>query len=116
MEEDADQPEPVPATIHEAELASGPSGAVEWGAFIDMDAAVMRRRAGLDIVVRGDNVSANRALARTVEALVGPPSRPQFPHTSTAGSQALPHFHQQSRSPAGHSFYETEKRKARKKT
>ncbi len=108
------QESPTP-TIHEAELASGPSGAVEWGSAMGVEAAAQRRRAGLDIVVRGDSLNANRALAREIEAMVGPPSRPQFPHSTSAGAQALPHFHQQSRSPTGHSFYETERRKARKK-
>jgi hypothetical protein len=68
-----------------------------------------------DVVIRGNNNAANRALAYKVEAQVGPPSRPQFPHTSFAGQMALPHFHQQSRSPEGHTFYETDKRKARRK-
>ena len=127
MGEEKDQPEteatpagapaapPPPPVIHEAELASGPSGAVLRGAPIDEAAAVARRKAGADIVVCGDDTAANRSLARKVEAQVGGPSRPQFPHTATAGPAALPHFHQQSRSPAGHSFYETEKRKARKR-
>src|SRR5262249_34893125 len=109
-------PKPPPSpTIHEAELASGPSGAVEWGAQIDEAAAVTRRKSGLDIVVRGDDQVANRALAWRIEAAVGPPSKPQFPHTSSAGPQALPHFHQRSRSPEGHSFYETDNLKARKR-
>jgi len=113
---DLQQAESPPPTIHEASLASGPSGAVEWDKLLDFQAAVARRRAGLDIVVRGDDLAANRSLARTVEASVGTPSRPQFPHTSSAGSQALPHFHQLSRSPEGHSFYETDKRKAKKRS
>jgi hypothetical protein len=88
---------------------------VAYGPQIDEPAAVARRRRGEDIVVRGDDTTANRGLARKIEAQVGPPSRPQFPHTSSAGPLALPHFHQQSRNPAGHAFYETDKRKARKK-
>ena len=32
-----------------------------------------------------------------------------------AGPLALPHFHQQARSPAGHTFYETPHRKTRKR-
>lgn len=103
-----------PPTIHEANLASGPSGAVEYGAEIDEAAAVDRRKKGEDVVVRGNDISANRALARRIEAAVGPPSRPQPPHTGAAGNQALPHFHQQSRSPEGHCFYETDRRKARR--
>jgi hypothetical protein len=106
---------PPPPTIHEASLASGGSGAVEYGAQIDEPAAAARRRLGQDVVVRGNDVAANRSLARYIEAQVGPPSKPQFPHTATAGPLALPHFHQQSRSPGGHSFYETATRKARKK-
>lgn len=108
-------PPPPSPTVHEAGLASGPSGAVEYGSEIDEPAAVARRRGGEDIVVRGDGTAANRSLARKIEAQVGPPSKPQFPHTGWAGPMALPHFHQQSRSPRGHSFYETDKRKARKR-
>jgi hypothetical protein len=106
---------PFVTTIHEAELAPGPSGAVEYGNEIDELIAVARRRNGEDIVVRGDDTKANRARTYKIEAQVGPPSKPQFPHTSTAGLMALPHFHQKSRSPRGHAFYETEHRKARKK-
>jgi hypothetical protein len=102
-------------TIHEAELASGPSGAVEYGVEIDEPTAVNRRKNGDDIVVRGDDTQANRSRAYQLEVQVGPPSKPQFPHTSRAGPMALPHFHQQSRCPKGHAFYETDKRKARKK-
>jgi len=43
--------EPPSPTIHEAELASGPSGAVIRGAEIDFDTAVARRQAGSDVVV-----------------------------------------------------------------
>lgn len=101
--------------IHEATLASGPSGAVIKGAEIDSTTAIARRKAGLDIVVCGDNLRENRQLARLIEAGAGPPSPPQAPH-GRAGPHALPHFHQQSRSPDGHSFYETDnpRKKARK--
>ena len=75
---------------------------------------MIRRQSG-DVVVRGNDIAANRALARRIEAQVGPVSKPQFPHTQTAGPLALPHFHQQSRSPAGHYFYETPNLKGRKK-
>ncbi len=103
---------PIP-TIHEAELAFGPSGGVWAGAEIDFDTAVARRRAGLDVVIAGEDTGANRGLAYRIEAAVGPPSRPQPPERR-AGPLALPHFHQQSRNPKGHLFYETEHRKARK--
>jgi len=94
---------PAP-TIHEARLASGPSGAVEWESALTLEQAIARRRQELDIVVRGDDENANRKLAKTVEEAVGPASRPQPPHTSTAGPNALPHFHQISRWPAATLF------------
>ncbi len=107
---------PPPSTIHEAELASGPSGAVLRGAELDFDSAVARRRGGMDIVVCGDDLAANRDLAAAIEAAVGPRTKPQKPHKK-AGLFALPHFHQVSRSPDGHCFYETENpnKKARSK-
>jgi hypothetical protein len=105
---------PVTA-IHEAELAPGPSGAVEYGAGIDEPTAVARRRNGEDIVIRGKDGDANRSRAYQIEKQVGPPSRPQPPHKRAAGPMALPHFHQQTRTPGGHAFYETVKLKARKK-
>jgi hypothetical protein len=105
-----------PATIvHEAQRTFDGSGVVLWGAELTPDEAADRRRRGEDIVVRGNDLAANRAQARAVEAMVGMPSRPQFPHPS-AGRHALPHFHQLSRSPTGHSFYETPRLKARKRT
>lgn len=105
-----------PPKIHEATLASGPSGAVLKGAEIDFTTAVARRQAGENIVVCGNDLKANRALARAIEATVGPIGRPQIPHTKTAGPAALPHFQQRSAFPEGHSFYETgnPRRKARK--
>src|SRR5262245_47778923 len=71
-------PTPVP-TIHGAEPAPGPSGASLFGPEIDFDTAVARRRAGQDVVVRGDDSDANRRLAYRIEAAVGPPGRPQAP-------------------------------------
>ena len=109
-----DEPPPSP-TIHEAERASGPSGFVEWGDELTSNAAVERRKQGLDIVVRGGSEKANRNLAGEIEAAVGPRTDAQPPHTKRAGIGALPHFHQQSRSPDGHSFYETTRRKARRR-
>ena len=101
-------------TIHEAELVPGLSGAVEYGLEIDEATAVARRRIGENIVVRGSDTKANRSRAWWIESQVGPPTKPQFPHRR-AGPEALPHFHQFSRSPSGHAFYETDKRKVRKK-
>jgi hypothetical protein len=107
-------PPPPPPTIHEATLASGPSGAVEYGAEIEEAAAVARRLAGQDVVVRGSDEDANRLLAYRIENAAGAASRPQFPHRRTAGPRALPHFHQRTRVPPGHTFYETDNLKASK--
>jgi len=101
-------------TIHEAERASGPSGFVLWGAALNIAAAIARPRTGLDVVVRGDDVDTNRRLASAIEAAVGPAKR-GTPHKKTAGPYALPHYQQVTPPPRGHCFYETDKRKARKK-
>ena len=98
---------PAAPPIHEAEPMPGPSGAVWYGAEITFAQAVAGRAAGLDVIVRGDDTDANRVLAYQIEAAVGPPTRPQKPHRR-AGPNALPHFHQLSRKPDGHTFYETD--------
>ena len=105
---------PTGANIFDAALDSGPSGTVIARTEIDFNTAVSLRKAGKDIVVCGDNLNANRDLAKAVEAAVGPYQQERFHRR--AGPMALPHFHQRSRVPEGHSFYETEKRKARKGT
>jgi hypothetical protein len=87
---------------------------VSWGTAIDFAAAVARRQVGADVVVRGDELRANRALALAIEAAVGFAARGQ-PHKQTAGPLALPHFQQATPPPGGHTFYETDKRKARKR-
>jgi hypothetical protein len=93
-------------TIHEAELASGPSGGVLRGAEIDFDTAVARRQAELDVVVCGDDLKANRRQAEQIESAVGPFVR-SAPHKQAAGPRALPHFQQQEEDHEGHTFYET---------
>jgi len=100
-------------TVHEAFLAGGVSGAVEYGAAITEAEAQARRAAGLDVVVRGADDRANRSLAYAIEAAVGP-ALFQFPHRRTAGPLALPHFQQKAPPPRGHTFYEVGTRKARK--
>ncbi|HEY7156304.1 MAG TPA: hypothetical protein VH575_20220 [Gemmataceae bacterium] len=114
-------PQPVAATqpsappsIHEAERASGPSGAVLAGTVMDFSAAVARRQAGLDVVVCGEDVAANRRLAGAIETTVGVCQRSD-PHRR-AGPLALPHFQQDTPPPEGHTFYETANRKARKRS
>jgi len=109
-------PAPAPSlpTIHEAERAPGASGAVWWGTEIDFATAVARRQVGQDVVVCGDDLRANRAAALAIESAVGPAVRGQ-PHKQSAGPLALPHFQQATPPPGGHTFYETDKRKARKR-
>lgn len=109
---------PPPPTIHEAELESGPSGRVLRGAASDFGAAVARRRAGRNVVVCGEDQDQNRRLAGRIEAAVGPSQRAD-PHIRHAGPHALPHYQQTRRTPpgpAGHTFYETARRKARRTT
>jgi hypothetical protein len=103
-----------PPTIHEAELAPGPSGGVLRGSPIDLATAIARRQAGENIVVCGNDLDANRTLAQQIEAAVGPYRR-GVPHTFQAGPNALPHFQQVDSNHTGHSFYETTRRRARKK-
>ena len=98
-------PPPVLPSIHEAALVPGPSGAVQWGRELTEAEAADRRRHGLNVVVRGPNSRANRATARRIEAAVGPAVEDPA-HKGHAGPSALPHFHQVSRSPRGHTFYE----------
>jgi hypothetical protein len=104
---------PPVTTIHEAELESGPSGRVLRGRELVVDEAVARRRAGQNVVVCGIDVDANRRQAYAIELAVGPCKR-GAPH-DLAGPHALPHYQPTSRPPDGHAFYETERRKSRKK-
>jgi hypothetical protein len=107
---------PTPAepatTLHAAERDPGIDRAVEWGEELTDEEAVERRKRGLDIVVRGPSERANRARARAIEERVGGSVVLCAPHV---GRMALPHFHQESRSPEGHPFFEAGRRKARRK-
>jgi hypothetical protein len=109
----APQETPAPPSIHEAELSVEFTGAVDYGAEISEAQAIARRKVGLDIVVRGTDRAANRRVAGRIEMAVGN-AIPHFPHR-TAGAYALPHWQQESHTLAGHSFYETDNLKARKK-
>ena len=100
------------ATVYEAILASGPSGAVYRGALLSFADAVKRRKLGEDVVVCGSSLTANRAMAQEIESRIGR-WEAHHPHQHTVGKESLPHLHQESRSPEGHCFYETENRKAR---
>jgi hypothetical protein len=94
-------------TIHEATRVVG---GVRRGALLTFTQAVARRRAGLDIVVCGDNPFANCKEAQQIETTVGPCYH-DGPHAA-GGLQALPHWQQRSGIPEGHSFYETNVTKA----
>jgi hypothetical protein len=102
---------PPPSTIHEAELGSGGSGRILYGAEIDLNVAVARRKVGENVVVCGHELKVNRRLAQLIEKTVGPHERGE-PHLQTAGPQALPHFQQQDPTHLGHTFYETPNRRA----
>ncbi len=112
----AKKPKPVPPPevspppeIHEATL--GDDGAVVRGGLITQVEAVARRQAGLDVVVCGANLTANRRLARDIEQAAGGSYVLHPPHP-TAGTYSLPHYQPDPRPPNGHTFYETPNRKA----
>src|SRR5262245_25872115 len=107
-------PPPPQTTVHEAFRTHDGTGIVDYGTELDDSAAVARRQRGLDIVVRGPDKRANKRKACSLEMAVGTPVVLDVPH-ARAGSFALPHYHQSSRNPDGHSFYEVDRRKARKK-
>jgi len=96
------------AKPHEAQRLT--NGGVARGAPLTRTAAINRRQAGWDVVVCGPTKSANRTEANAIEAAVGPCER-HTPHRRT-GTLGLPHFQQISPPPAGHTFYEVDKRKA----
>jgi hypothetical protein len=100
-------------TIHKALRDDGPSGAVEWWDDLTEDDALVWRKQGRDIVVRGPDKKRNREKAKEIEAGVGPWVH-HGPHAR--GSLSLPHYQQAVPPPAGHSFYEVDTRKARKKS
>jgi hypothetical protein len=95
--------------IFEATL--GANGSVRKGAEVDETAAVSLRKSGLDVVVCGDDVGANRRLAGKIEQAASGSYKRCPPHAS-AGKHALPHCQPDPRPPDGHTFYETDKRKA----
>jgi hypothetical protein len=98
------QPATLPlVTIYKATLGS--LGRVVRGAEITEAEAIIERWAGRDIVVCGGEHKVNRALARKIEAQVGP-YKEEPPH-KYLGPYALPHFQPDPRPPDGHSFYET---------
>ena len=105
------QPQSEGVTIHFALRDIGRSGIVFKHRELTFKEAVEERRLGHDIVVCGLNTTENHRMAQRIEASVGPWAR-GVPHAS-AGPYALPHFQPATRPPEGHSFYETQVRKAR---
>ncbi len=82
-----------------------------WGDEITETEAIAERQAGRDVVVRGPDTGANRRLAGKIELDANGSAKRNVPHPS-AGPYALPHFQPDIRPPEGHTFYETDRRKA----
>ena len=95
---------PMEPSLFEATL--GGQGSVIRGAPIDRPQAEARRRAGLDVVVCGPDLKANRNLARAIEGGAKGDYSRHDPHRKS-GPKALPHCQPSPRPPAGHTFYET---------
>lgn len=100
---------PAPPQIFEA--TPGANGAVVKGAAITQSQAEARRQSGLDVVVCGPDLAANRRLAGLIELNANGSAKRCPPHPS-AGVHALPHYQPDPRPPDGHTFYETPNRKA----
>jgi hypothetical protein len=96
-------------TIFEATL--GPYGSVLRGIPISQERAEALRASGRDVVVCGSSLAENRRLARTIEWNANGSAKRCPPHQN-AGPDALPHYQPDPRPPQGHTFYETEHRKA----
>jgi hypothetical protein len=106
----ATAPPPPPAPrVYEA--SPGAAGAVRKGREITQAEAEALRRAGQDVVVCGPDLNGNRALAQTIERNANGSYKRCPPHKN-AGPRALPHFQPDPRPPEGHTFYETDRRKA----
>ena len=110
-----------PPKIFAADAPANVNGAVFWhGCELTVEAAINLRRSGQNIVVRGNDKMTNRRIAEQIEAGVGQYTTDK-PHKTSAGQGALPHCHQVpdaagNRVPAGHSFYEVDKTKSKKKS
>ena len=96
-------------TIFEARLLA--KGGVQKVREIPLTSAIALRQSGHDVVVCGGELAANRAVAESIEQQANGRWKRCPPHAS-AGSNALPHYQPEVRGPAGHTFYETPRRKA----
>lgn len=97
-------------SIHSATL--GGSGEVRRGQVLSETEAILERKGGRNVVVCGNDLATNRATADRIETSANGVSKRCPPHVN-AGPNALPHFQPKSRPPTGHTFYETDKRKAK---
>lgn len=100
----------IVVSIHAATLGS--TGEVRRGRVLTEAEAIAGRKAGRDVVICGDDLATNRATAERIEAAANGVSKRCPPHLN-AGPNALPHYQPKSRPPTGHTFYETDKRKAK---
>lgn len=98
-----------PPTIYAAAL--GADGSVMKGAQLTQAAAEAHRQSGQDVVVCGPTLRENRRLAQLIELNANKCVKRCPPHAN-AGPQALPHYQPDPRPPRGHTFYETDNRKA----
>lgn len=97
--------------IFKATLGTG--GAVIKGTQITESQAIAERQAGRDVVVCGNDLPANRDLAKNVEYTASGGYKRCPPHPN-AGPDALPHYQPNPRAgQTGHTFYETNNRKAK---
>ena len=93
------------------EAMLGPDGTVIKGHPLTQTQAERRRKLGLDVVVCGSDLSANRRLAGLIERNANGKAKRCPPHPS-AGPRALPHYQPEPRTVLGHTFYETPNRQA----
>ena len=74
----------------------------------------MLRNAGKDVVVCDGTTDDNRKLAEQIEGTVAGAGNLSLhrPRILVAGPDALPHYQPKRRPPDGHTFFETQTRKA----
>jgi hypothetical protein len=106
-------PSAPPVIIYEAICTPDGSGGVRQGRALTRAEAISHRMGGGDVVVCGSDPFANNREARAIESAVGPWAHHPA-HVDAAGPLALPHVQQRvvPPGPAGHTFYETDVRKA----
>ena len=97
-------------TIHKANRRDNGSIAKAGGP-IDESEAVDCRKVGIDVVVCGDDHDKNKWKARDIEAAANSPYKRCGMHRKVH-NLGLPHYQPDPRPPEGHTFYETDSRKA----